>query len=57
MMVSDGNRADGRDDLDMDQAPPPRRQQAGPSNIFTQLMGGSAGHFAGFRSAAPPEYV
>jgi hypothetical protein len=52
--------ADNQDDLDMD-PPPPRRHQAGPSNIFTQLMGGGggfgAGGFGGFSRAAPPEYV
>jgi hypothetical protein len=42
--------------------PPPRRHQAGPSNIFNQIMGGmgglgAAGGFGGFHRAAPPEYA
>ena len=55
-------KANNLDDLDMD-PPPPRRPQAGPSNIFTQLMGGGMGgmggmgNFGGFARAALPEYV
>jgi hypothetical protein len=53
--------ANNQDDLDMD-PPPPRRHQAGPSNIFNQIMGGmgglgAAGGFGGFHRAAPPEYI
>jgi hypothetical protein len=54
-------KANNQDDLDMD-PPPPRRHQAGPSNIFNQIMGGmgglgAAGGFGGFHRAAPPEYI
>jgi hypothetical protein len=52
-ILDDENKADDQDDLDMD--PPPRRAQAGPSSLLSQLMGGGMGQFGGFHTAAPPE--